>query len=320
MNSVDLNTFYQAIQLDRDGDKAAAHAALNKLRIYYPNDPNLLLWLTFTSTDPVEAKGLVETIMLLDPQNSSLDAAQQWVKQQIIEARQKAREAAVSKPNAIPVPETPVKIPFMFRRRVESELAKGEYIIWAEQPNLKILLKGMVVRRALILAALFLLGLVGAIFAGNVMGWIGVALLLVIATLATLLMPFLLYSQASKTLYVLTNRRLLLTCQNWAVLGPNSLASSSETNLNNLVWKSYASYDRINLEKLAVVEREKEFGDLLFEEKTTGVDGLTTYKSVGCVCIKDPTRLRQMVELVYTSKSDSDYSTDDLMWDSGING
>jgi hypothetical protein len=321
MNSVDLNTFYQAIQLDQAGDKAAAHAALNKLRIYYPNDPNLLLWLTFTCTNLSEAKGLLETIILVDPHNPSLEEVRKWVAQQEQKVLERAQEfLAGNKSDTLPASETPVKIPFLFRRRLESELAEGEQVIWAEQPNIKIMLKELLLPRILIFSTIFVLGLAAAVLLGNVLVWLGVGLALALAFLLTFVTPYLLYNQASKTLYVLTTRRLLITSQNWAVLGPNSLASTSETMINNLVWKSFASFDRLNLEKLIVAPRNEEYGDLLFEEKKTGIDGLSTHTLVGCVAIKDPSKLKQMVEQVYSAQTEPDFPINDMIWDSGMNG
>jgi hypothetical protein len=315
MNSIDLDAFNQAIQLDHAGNKPAAHAILNKLRIYYPQEPNLLLWIAFTATTLGEAKGVLEAVSQLDPQNPSLASAHEWVatlehkkrEERMLATATQAAERTIT-------PSTPVKIPFLFRRRLETEMAKGEEVVWAAQPNARQVVKDLLMKRVLIGGPLLLVELVIAILVGHPLAWLGIILLMLITLLGAFVSPYLLYNQASKTLYVLTNQRLILAGGAWLRPGWTNLSSTDGVVFNNIVWKNFASYERLELEKLTLVERPDGFGDILIEQTDHDTDTTTFF---GCVYIKDAAHVKSLIEQVYSLKSAPDCPTNSMLWDSG---
>ncbi|NWJ98389.1 MAG: efflux RND transporter permease subunit [Chloroflexi bacterium] len=82
MQSSDLESFKQAVAQAQAGHKVEANALLTRLRTIYPNEPNLLLWLAFTSFDLTEAKELLIRVGQLDPNNPQLQGAREWLIQQ----------------------------------------------------------------------------------------------------------------------------------------------------------------------------------------------------------------------------------------------
>jgi hypothetical protein len=82
MQPQDLDKFNQAVSLAQSGQKAVAHAQLGELARLYPNDPNVWLWLAFTSSDGAVAWAALERVAQLDPANASLAGARQWAQHQ----------------------------------------------------------------------------------------------------------------------------------------------------------------------------------------------------------------------------------------------
>lgn len=79
MNSKDLATFNQAVQMAQNGQKQAAYEQLTALAWNSPNNSNILLWLAFTSPSLAEAQSSIERAALLEPHNSSLTSARSWL-------------------------------------------------------------------------------------------------------------------------------------------------------------------------------------------------------------------------------------------------
>jgi hypothetical protein len=88
VTSLELQRFNQAIALAQSGNKFQAHQILTELVSTQPNDPNLLLWLAFTSEDLTKARTYLEKVAWLEPANPSLASAQSWL--QTEEAKQRA--------------------------------------------------------------------------------------------------------------------------------------------------------------------------------------------------------------------------------------
>ena len=126
-------TFNTAVRLAQAGQKQAAHAQLNKLNISHPDDPNLLLWLAFTSDDLVAARVLIYRVRNISPQNPSLPQALQWLATEEAKARSKPLSAATSTspfaavppPSAMPAPKATVA--------EDSPKQKGSAPWWAQE-------------------------------------------------------------------------------------------------------------------------------------------------------------------------------------------
>lgn len=69
----------QAIGLAQNGDKETAHNQLQALTATNSTDPNLLLWLAFTSPNRDKASQFLEQVKQVDPANPSLAGAQNWL-------------------------------------------------------------------------------------------------------------------------------------------------------------------------------------------------------------------------------------------------
>ena len=74
-----LQTFYQAIKLAETGQKEAAHHLMKQLAVSYPDDPKLLLWLIYTSTELMEAQGYLIKLAGIDLDDPNLPRARAWV-------------------------------------------------------------------------------------------------------------------------------------------------------------------------------------------------------------------------------------------------
>lgn len=81
MIALDLQQFNQAVTSEQEGQKAEAFAILDKLSQLCPNEPNLLLWLAFTTDNFTVASRAVQKVAVLDPTNVSLPAARKWLQQ-----------------------------------------------------------------------------------------------------------------------------------------------------------------------------------------------------------------------------------------------
>ncbi len=79
MNSADLATFNSAVDAAQLGQTEAAYNALNDLSRSYPSDPNVLLWMAFTCGNTATSRQLIEKVASLDPSNTSLPAARNWL-------------------------------------------------------------------------------------------------------------------------------------------------------------------------------------------------------------------------------------------------
>jgi len=84
MNSNDLATFNQAVQLAQTGQKDSAYLRLKSLLKTNNNhhEPGLLLWLAFTSPDLQESEMALARVTNLDPNNPGLNSARAWLAQE----------------------------------------------------------------------------------------------------------------------------------------------------------------------------------------------------------------------------------------------
>jgi hypothetical protein len=79
MNTADLQTFNNAVQLANSGNKPLAYQQLKALEPNNPQDTNLLLWLAFTSPDLNESGYLADRITAIEPTNSNLAGLRSWL-------------------------------------------------------------------------------------------------------------------------------------------------------------------------------------------------------------------------------------------------
>jgi hypothetical protein len=314
MNTLDLSTFNKAIELERTGNKEAAHATLNKLRIYYPNDPNLLFWIAYTSTDLKEAKGALETISQVDPHNYLLENAHHWVSQLEQKQREEVKARAEARVKTLTRSENSVQIPFLFRQHLQTELAKGEKIIWAGRPEVKLLIKVLLVQRGIIFGLVLLAEVLLAAVASSLLLWLALPILALVAGLAIFTTPYLLYQQSSRTLYVLTDRRILLLSGAWL---RSTLNNSGGFRYKGIAWKNFAAYERLELTKLTVLERENGTGDLYIDEEQDENNSAALPLKVGCIAVRNVASLKEQVEQVFSLKHTPDCPTSDFFWDSG---
>lgn len=84
MTEQDTQTMNQAIALAQAGLKTEAHSTLTQLNLKYPNEPNLLLWLAFTSAKPTQAENFLNRVAQVDPQNPALAGARNWLSNQFL--------------------------------------------------------------------------------------------------------------------------------------------------------------------------------------------------------------------------------------------
>jgi uncharacterized Zn-finger protein len=97
MNPNDQNMFQQAMQMANTGQKAAAYA---QLKVVQSNaneyDPDLLLWIAFTTPYLAEARQALDTVTSIAPEHPGLPAArvhyaqQQYPQQQYLQPYQQA--------------------------------------------------------------------------------------------------------------------------------------------------------------------------------------------------------------------------------------
>ncbi len=80
MNTTDAVRFQQGVDQAQTGQKAAAYATFTSLHNFNSTDPNLLLWLAFTSPDLAESERLLGQVARFDPQSASLPGAWQWLR------------------------------------------------------------------------------------------------------------------------------------------------------------------------------------------------------------------------------------------------
>lgn len=97
----DLQTFNQAVWLAQSGGKQEAHALLRQLAEAYPDNPNVLLWLAFTSDNLTQARFTLDRVALLEPSNPVLADAYNWLGQ----AEGSARSVPVPSEPAAPIPQ-----------------------------------------------------------------------------------------------------------------------------------------------------------------------------------------------------------------------
>jgi hypothetical protein len=82
MHPNDLVIFNQAVALVQSGQKEAAYTKLKVLRRSYPEEVNCLLWLAFTTSNLDEAEEAIQQAEALDPGNSRLTRAKEWLDQE----------------------------------------------------------------------------------------------------------------------------------------------------------------------------------------------------------------------------------------------
>jgi hypothetical protein len=78
MSSEDAATFQQAMQLANAGQKDVAYAQLNAIRLNgNQNNPDLLLWIAFTTPYQAEAQQTIDSVAAMAPNHPGLPAARQ---------------------------------------------------------------------------------------------------------------------------------------------------------------------------------------------------------------------------------------------------
>src|SRR5437016_941882 len=76
MNSEDTAMFQQAMQLANSGQKDVAYAQLNAIRLRgNQNNPDLLLWIAFTTPYQAEAQQTLDSVAAMAPDHPGLHAA-----------------------------------------------------------------------------------------------------------------------------------------------------------------------------------------------------------------------------------------------------
>ena len=141
MTTYDMATFNEAVALANRGDKQQAHYQLRQLLTANPNDPNLLLWLAFTSPDLDQAGDFLDTASAIDGNSPSLAQAKNWL------AQERAKQP--------PVPLTFVSSPSPFQQQTAYQPQPQQYAPTAAVPvqqnlgNLKILF-GIIIAGGLI--------------------------------------------------------------------------------------------------------------------------------------------------------------------------
>ena len=104
MNSTDLQHINHAIGQAQSGQKATAYATLSQYLATYPNEPNLLLWLTFTAPNTAQSRSYLEKLARLDPANSALASARNWLAKQESQPVSLPAVAPTPAPAARPAP------------------------------------------------------------------------------------------------------------------------------------------------------------------------------------------------------------------------
>lgn len=82
MQNADLESFNHAVELANTGRKQEARAILAQLLRTYPNDPNILLWLAFTTEDLNQSRQAIQKARMIDPNYPALAGAESWLAQQ----------------------------------------------------------------------------------------------------------------------------------------------------------------------------------------------------------------------------------------------
>src|SRR5690348_14369344 len=82
MTPEEMQSFNQAISFAQSGWKEEAHFILKQLARANPKEPNLFLWLAFTSNNLAEARAMLERAEVLNPVNPALAGAKKWLASQ----------------------------------------------------------------------------------------------------------------------------------------------------------------------------------------------------------------------------------------------
>jgi hypothetical protein len=78
MDTNDTAMFQQAMNLARSGQRGEAYAQLNAIRLNgNHNNPDLLLWIAFTTPYQAEAQQMIDSAAAIAPNHSALPAARQ---------------------------------------------------------------------------------------------------------------------------------------------------------------------------------------------------------------------------------------------------
>jgi hypothetical protein len=104
MNQSDLAIFSQAVTLAQTGQKAEAYRQLKGLFQSYPTEPNILLWLVFTTPDLQEAE---VTLTLISPSEPNLVSAQNWLAEEKRKRLEQTSLTSMLLPTQQPVPYQP---------------------------------------------------------------------------------------------------------------------------------------------------------------------------------------------------------------------
>ncbi len=110
MNSNELTRFNQAIALSQAGQKPQAYAILSELSGNYPGDTNILLWMAFSSDNLGESRLLLDQVARLDPQNTTLPGAREWLAEEE-KTRPKIATAVATEPPQAKIGETEIPKP-----------------------------------------------------------------------------------------------------------------------------------------------------------------------------------------------------------------
>lgn len=111
MEPEDLTQFNKAVELFNMGGKASAYQQIKRLKEKYPDDPNLLLWLAFTTPDLKESEEAIQHLSLVDPSNPNLNSARSWLQSEKAKIAPKAPPPPSFAVTPAPPPSSPAPVP-----------------------------------------------------------------------------------------------------------------------------------------------------------------------------------------------------------------
>jgi hypothetical protein len=142
MNHNDLSLFNQAVAQVQNEQGSSAYTTFTDLYRTYPEDPDLILWLAYTAPSPILAQTWVEQIARLNPTDSNLPAAREWLSRQLETAASKTQTAW---PSLNPDGTEEIldaesqsenhtllyKLPDTARKVFSEHLSRNEKVVWA---------------------------------------------------------------------------------------------------------------------------------------------------------------------------------------------
>ncbi|HVU66726.1 MAG TPA: LITAF-like zinc ribbon domain-containing protein [Ktedonobacteraceae bacterium] len=126
MNSEDMAIFQQAIELARSGQKETAYARFSELRQRgNPENPDLLLWIAYTTPYQVEEQQILDRVGALAPYHPGLPAARQsyaqrYQVQQMVPVQQAVPVAAFGVGPVIHCPLCHAHAPALVQQRIST--------------------------------------------------------------------------------------------------------------------------------------------------------------------------------------------------------